>query len=63
MDLGLRECTVKLFESTKDDHCECLDTRSRPLQYSELVFDVLLTGGIVIYSRQCTIELIYRSKD
>jgi len=39
---GLRECTVKLFEATRDDRRECLDTSSGPPRCSELVVGVLL---------------------
>ena len=35
---GLRECTVKLFEATRNDHHECPDTQSGPHWYSELVY-------------------------
>ena len=42
LNLGLRECTVKLFEATRDDRRECLDTQSRPPRCSELVVGVLL---------------------
>ena len=42
LDFGLRECTVKLFEATNDDHHECLDMQSKPHRYSELVVGVLL---------------------
>ena len=45
MEYGLRECTVKPFEATRDDRHECLDTQSRPLRYSELVVGVLLSRG------------------
>ena len=42
MNFGLRECTVKLFEATRDDRRECLDTQSGPPRCSELVIGVLL---------------------
>jgi len=42
LDFDLRECTVKLFEATRDDRRECPDTQSRPHRYSELVVVVLL---------------------
>ena len=45
LDLDLRECTVKLFEATRDDHHECLDTHFRPPRCFELVFGVLLNRG------------------
>ena len=28
--VGLRECTIELFEATRVDHVECLDTQSKP---------------------------------
>ena len=42
MDFGLRECTVKIFETTRDDRREYLDMQFRPHRYSELVVSVLL---------------------
>jgi len=42
LDLGLRECTAKLFEATGDDHRECRNTESRPHRCSELVVSVML---------------------
>ena len=45
MDFGFRDCIVKLFEATRDDRRECLDTQSRLSWYSELGIGVLLNQG------------------
>ena len=62
LDPSLHECTVKLFEATKDDHRECLDTHYIPHRCSELVVGVLLNWEIVNCFCQCTIKMIAKAK-
>ena len=45
LEYGLRECTVKPFEATRNDRGECLDIQSRPPPCSELVVSILWTRG------------------
>jgi len=61
--IGLRECTVELFEAVRVDRVECLDTQSRPPRLL-LVCHGCAFGRewLVVCLRQCTVELTCRSR-
>ena len=62
--VGLRECTVELFEVTRVDRVECLDTQSKPPRLLLVCRGCTLSQvWTVVCLCQCTVELICRSKD
>ena len=60
--VGLRECTVELFEAVRVDRVECLDTQSRPLRL-RLVCHGCAFGRewLVVCPHKCT-ELFCRRR-
>jgi len=63
LDFDLRQCTVKLFEATRYDCRECLDTQSRPHRYSELVVSVLLNWERLPTAFTSVLLTDHRSRD
>ena len=60
---GLRECTVELFETTRVDRVECLDTQSKPPRLLLVCHGYTLSQEwTIVCLCQCTVELIYRSR-
>ena len=45
--VGLRECTVELFEATRVDHVECLDAQSKPPRLLLSLSRVRFKPGVV----------------
>ena len=62
--VGLRECTVELFEAVRVDRVECLDTQSRPPRLL-LVCHGCAFGRewLVVCLRQCTVELTLQKQE
>ena len=61
--IGLRECTVELFEAIRVDRVECLDTQSRPPRLLLVCHECAFSREwLVVCLRQCTVELICRSR-
>jgi len=58
LDPSLRECTIKLFKATRDDHHECLDTQLDLISALSWLLGTVEPRKIVNCFCQYTVELI-----